>query len=69
MKKLSLILIGGGDMGIMEDLYDYIALDKPSFSISDIETSVRSHLICFAAEEARKGGKTVIMEDFIKTLG
>ncbi len=59
---------GGGDMGIMQDLYDYIALDKPSASISDIETSVRSHLICFAAEEARKSGKTIVMDDFIKTL-
>ena len=59
---------GGGDEGIMEDLYDYIALDKPSNSISDVDVSCRSHLICFAAEEARKTGITVNMEDYIKTL-
>ncbi len=59
---------GGGDSGIMQDLYDYIALNKPSNSISDIDVSCRSHLICFAAEESRKEEKTIIMEDYIKTL-
>ena len=59
---------GGGDAGIMADLYDYIALDKPSNSISDVSVSCMSHLICFAAEEARAKGVTVNMEEYIKTL-
>jgi len=59
---------GGGDAGIMGDLYDYIALDAPSNSISDAEVSVRSHLICFGAEEARKCGTTICMEDYISSL-
>lgn len=60
---------GGGDAGIMEDLYDYIALDKPSESISDIRVSCENHLICFAAEEARLTGKKVDMKEYIKKLG
>lgn len=55
---------GGGDMGIMEDLYDYLAYNKPSDSISDLEVSCMSHLICFAAEEARAKGVTIDMEDY-----
>ena len=57
---------GGGDMGIMEDLYDYLALGCPSDSISDLEVSCMSHLICFAAEEARKKGITVDMNEYLK---
>lgn len=44
---------GGGDMGIMHDLYEYIANNNPSNSISEISVSALSHLICFAAEESR----------------
>lgn len=60
---------GGGDVGIMKDLYDYIALDQPSESISDITVSCENHLICFAAEEARLKGTTVEMKEYIKNLG
>lgn len=59
---------GGGDFGIMEDLYDYIALDKPSDSISDFETSAISHLICFAAEQARHTETVISMEDYMADL-
>ncbi len=59
---------GGGDMGIMEDLYEYIANNNPSNSISNVADSCMSHLICFAAEEARKNKVTVNMEDYIKSL-
>lgn len=59
---------GGGDAGIMEDLYNYIALDKPSISVSDITVSCENHLICFAAEEARLSGKAIDMKEYIKRL-
>lgn len=59
---------GGGDAGIMEDLYDYIALDRPSASISDISVSCESHLICFAAEQARLQNTVVDMGDYIKQI-
>ncbi len=59
---------GGGDMGIMEDLYEYIANDNPSDSISDVDVSCMSHLICFAAEKARHTNKTIDMNEYIKSL-
>ena len=59
---------GGGDAGIMEDLYEYIANDNPSNSISDISVSCLSHLICFAAEESRRNNTVVNMDEYIKTL-
>ncbi|MBQ7897072.1 MAG: Gfo/Idh/MocA family oxidoreductase [Clostridia bacterium] len=60
---------GGGDAGIMHDLYDYVAEDKPSDSISDISAYCMSHLIAFAAEEARKTGKVIDMKEYINGLG
>lgn len=59
---------GGGDMGIVTALYDYIALDKKSVSISDISVSCDNHIIVFAAEEARKTGKVIDIEEFKKAL-
>jgi len=56
---------GGGDAGIMQDLYDYIAKDSPSDSISDITVSCLSHLICFASEESRVNDTVVDMDKFI----
>lgn len=58
----------GGDEGIMADLYDYIALDKPSDSTSDLRVSCMSHLACFAAEEARVNGTTVDMNEYVNSL-
>lgn len=59
---------GGGDFGIMNDLYDLVALDKASASISDVDFSCMSHLISFAAEDARLTGETITMEDYIANL-
>lgn len=59
---------GGGDAGIMSDLYEYIANNNPSDSISDVSISCLSHLICFAAEEARRNNIVVDMKEFISTL-
>ncbi len=59
---------GGGDAGIMEDLYEYIANSKTSNSISDIWVSCMSHLIAFAAEEARVKERVINMEDFVNSI-
>ena len=59
---------GGGDTGIMEDLYELIANNNPSDSISDISVSCMSHLIAFAAEESRVNGTVVDMAEYIKKL-
>lgn len=59
---------GGGDMGIMQDLYEYIANDNPSPSVSDISVSCLSHLICFAAEKSRLNDIAVDINTYIKEL-
>lgn len=55
---------GGGDMGIMHDLYDYIAYNKPSDSVSDITVSCTSHLIAFAAEKSRLENTVININEF-----
>ena len=59
---------GGGDLGIMGDLYEYIANDNPSNSISDVSVSCMSHLMCFAAEESRENNTVVDMDEYIASL-
>lgn len=55
---------GGGDAGIMMDLYEYFANNNPSNSISDIGVSCRNHLISFAAEEARVHNTIIDMQEY-----
>jgi len=59
---------GGGDEGIMWDLYEYLANDAPSDSITDISVSTENHLICFAAEESRHNHSVVDMAQFATKL-
>ena len=59
---------GGGDAGIMKDLYEYIANGKTSVSVSDISVSCLSHLICFAAEESRLNDLVIDMKKFTESL-
>ncbi|MBO4897121.1 MAG: Gfo/Idh/MocA family oxidoreductase [Clostridia bacterium] len=59
---------GGGDFGIMSDLYEYIANGTVSDSISDVTVSSRSHLICFAAEKSRLQNTVIDMNVFTDSL-
>lgn len=56
---------GGGDAGIVYDLYDHLCGTYQGTSVADIRTSVSNHLIGFAAEEARHEDSVVSIEDFI----
>ena len=55
---------GGGDGGLMESLYDEMRTPNPADMRSSLVKSVQSHLMGFAAEEARLTGKTVDAETF-----
>lgn len=44
---------GGGDYGIIVELYDYLSGEYKGFRAADIDTSVKNHIIGFAAEKAR----------------
>lgn len=55
---------GGGDFGIVYDLYDYFNGTYNGCSVADIRTSVSNHLIGFAAEEARHSDTVVSVDKF-----
>lgn len=55
---------GGGDTGIMMDLYEYLANNNQSNSISDISVSASNHLISFAAEQSRVNGGVIDMKKY-----
>ena len=57
---------GGGDAGIICDLYDYMVGDYHGFSVADIHTSVANHMIGFAAEESLHNDTVVYVDDFCK---
>jgi len=60
---------GGGDSGIVNSLYDYIANDYPKENLSEIEISTKNHLIAFAAEKSRVEGKIINLKEFQSELG
>ena len=60
---------GGGDAGIMHDLWMLLGEGKTTPSISSVRTSVKNHLTVFAAEHSRKNGGIVVnIDDFIADL-
>lgn len=60
---------GGGDVGIINDLWMLLGEGKTTTSISSIRTSVRNHLTVFAAEESRNnGGVLVNVDDYIQKV-
>lgn len=56
---------GGGDIGIVECMYRYLAEDTQSNAIPSIEESCHNHLVVFAAEQSREENKVVDVEKFI----
>jgi len=56
----------GGDYFIMKDLLALLRGDNSSLSTTDINDSIKGHLICYAAEIARKEKRVVdINKEFI----
>ena len=45
---------GGGDNGIIHELYEYLSGNYTGYCAADINTSAKNHLIGFAAEKARR---------------
>ena len=52
-------LHGGGDPGLVNALYDEMTSPPGSLLAAGLASTVHSHLIAFAAEEARVTGRTV----------
>lgn len=60
---------GGGDDGIVIELYDYLSGNYNGYCAADIETSVKNHLIGFAAERARHTDTIVSIDEYMKEFG
>ncbi|MBR2465944.1 MAG: Gfo/Idh/MocA family oxidoreductase [Clostridia bacterium] len=54
---------GGGDTGIMYAFYDMLS-GKVDPELSNIEISVKNHMIAFAAEKSRLEGRVVSLDEF-----
>jgi predicted dehydrogenase len=57
-------LHGGGDAGLVSALYDEMTKPPGVPLEAGLDSTVHSHMITFAAEEARMTGETVDIEDF-----
>ena len=57
-------LHGGGDAGLVNALYDEMTQPPGVPLKAPLDATVHSHLIAFAAEEARLTGRTVDIEEF-----
>ncbi|MGD0262982.1 MAG: Gfo/Idh/MocA family oxidoreductase [Verrucomicrobiota bacterium] len=57
-------LHGGGDAGLVDALYDEMTQAPGAPLKAGLDSTVHSHLIAFAAEEARVTGRTVGIEEF-----
>ena len=60
---------GGGDAGIISDLYEYLFGTYKGDSVADIRTSVNNHLVGFAAEKARHTDAVVNIDSFFGSYG
>ena len=60
---------GGGDSGIVETLYKYLAEGYESDQLSLIDISTKNHLIAFAAEKSRLENKVINIREFEKEAG
>jgi len=59
-------LHGGGDPGLVQALYDEMTCPPSEFLQAAIASTVHSHIIGFAAEEARLTSQVVDVESFQK---
>lgn len=60
---------GGGDAGIICELYEYLSGNYTGYCAADITTSVNNHMIVFAAEKARHEGSVVSIDEFMSQYG
>ena len=60
---------GGGDAGIVRELYEYLGGNYDGYRAADIVTSVKNHFIGFAAEQARHNGTVEDVDSFFRQYG
>ena len=60
---------GGGDIGIVRELYEYINDEYDGYKAANIEISAKNHLIGFAAEKSRRNNTVESVTSFMSDLG
>ncbi|KAJ2722574.1 hypothetical protein GGI07_003217 [Coemansia sp. Benny D115] len=60
---------GGGDLGLIKSFVEAVASKNPDLLLSDGMSSLDSYVVVFAAEEARRRGKVIDMDDYRKEKG
>ena len=55
---------GGGDGGIIADLYKYLTDEIDASEVSEIGVSVKNHMMAFAAEDSRKNDTVVELDSY-----
>lgn len=60
---------GGGDAGIIQELYEYMNGDYTGFRAADISVSVKNHLIGFASEKARRTDSVIKIDGYFEKYG
>ena len=60
---------GGGDAGLINELYDYLNEEYTGYCAADINISVKNHLIGFAAEKSRRGDTVESIDQFFEGYG
>ena len=60
---------GGGDQGMIAEMYDYFSDNYNGVCAADIDISVKNHLIGFAAEKARREGTVESVDEFFRQYG
>ena len=61
---------GGGDVGIIRDLIALLSGEtSDTSSLSTIDDSIESHLVCFAVDKSQKNnGALVTMDDYKSSI-
>jgi len=57
---------GGGDQGIIADLYRYLTGELDAEDVSEIGISCENHMIAFAAEDSRRNGTVVSLKEYME---
>lgn len=60
---------GGGDAGLVYELYDYLNGNYKGYCAADINISVKNHLIGFAAEKSRREDTVESIDKFFDIYG
>ncbi|MBQ3146169.1 MAG: hypothetical protein IJB91_00390 [Oscillospiraceae bacterium] len=59
----------GGDEGIISELYEFLSDTYTGYRAADIMTSVKNHMIGFAAEEGRRTNTVVDLDEYFARYG